>query len=187
MSDLLPLKEAIYEMGLYFNQAPGDDRITAYAKALSNHTPQQVIFAFKQVINSGSAFFPSLAEILKHLRPPEEKREDLAPSIAAEIIQLLRLYGKYDEDRMRQAASQDARLVFLQLGDTSDIRNSENFETMRAQLERLARSVLSRKDAIKKAEELQKIGIVLELPKMAAPKTTFIRQQYLSYEGDDIA
>lgn len=164
MSDLLPLKEAIYEVGLLFNQAPSDDKITAYARALQRYTPQQVTYAFNQVILSGSAFFPSLAEILKHLRPAEERKEDLAPVIVAEMIKLIRAYGKYDESRMMMAASPHAKLAFKALGDTSDIRNSENFETTKAQIERLVKGILASKETTTKSEQLERIGI--SMPKI---------------------
>lgn len=161
MRDLLPIKEAVYEMSLYFNQAPGDERITAYAKALSNYTPKQIIFAFKKVIGDGSAFFPSLAEILKHLKPLESKKEDQAPILAKEILKLIRLYGPMDELNMLEAASEDARLVILALGSTSDLRNSpqENIGTTMAQLERLAKGVLASKDNSEKNAVLESIGI----------------------------
>jgi Golgi nucleoside diphosphatase len=159
---LTALKAAIYEMGLYFNQQPSDDRITAYAKALANYSDKQVIFAFKQVINSGTAFFPSLAEILKHLKPQEETH-DKAPQIAAEMLKLIRWYGKHDEENMLKNASPEARETFLRLGDTQDIRNSENTDTVRAQLERLARSVMQSKQVEVKNKQLENIGIVLPL------------------------
>lgn len=159
MNNLLPIKEAVYEMSLFFNQQPSDERITAYAKALSNYSPKQIIFAFKEVINSGAPFFPSLAEILKHLRLDQEKKEDLAPVIVKEIIGLIRSFGKYNENEMLEAASPDARLVFLAIGNTDDIRNSENFETMQAQLERLTKGILASKINESKSVKLESIGI----------------------------
>jgi hypothetical protein len=166
---LIEIKAAVYEMGLLFNQMPNDEKISAYAKALENYEPRQIVFAFRQVIKSGSAFFPSLAEILKHLQPAKELVQDQAPAIATEIMQLLRWYGPHDEANMIKNASGEAKLVFQALGFTGDIRNSENPDTVRAQLERLARSVLSRKTANDKNAALEKIGIdtgkVLKLQK----------------------
>jgi Golgi nucleoside diphosphatase len=141
---LTALKAAIYEMGLYFNQQPSDDRITAYAKALANYSDKQVIFAFK------------------HLKPQEETH-DKAPQIAAEMLKLIRWYGKHDEENMLKNASPEARETFLRLGDTQDIRNSENTDTVRAQLERLARSVMQSKQVEVKNKQLENIGIVLPL------------------------
>jgi hypothetical protein len=159
MSDLLKIKEAIYEVGLLFNQQPSDEKITAYAKALVNYTPKQIVFAFNQVILSGSAFFPSLAEILKHLRPSVEAVVDRAPQVANEILKALRTYGPHDEANMLLSVSDDAKLTLQAIGYTGDIRNSENYETTKAQIERLARGVLASKDANTKNERLQKIGI----------------------------
>lgn len=156
---LLQLKAAIYQMGLLFNQQPTDERIDAYAKSLINYTEQQVIYAFNQVIKSGSAFFPSLAEIIKHLQPVDSRTTDPAPAVASEIINLIRRYGPHDEKNMIIAASDNAKLVLQKLGYTGDIRNSENIETTKAQLERLARSVLANYSAEMKNEKLKQIGI----------------------------
>lgn len=155
----LLLKAAIYEVGLLFNQQPSDERITAYARALQNYTPGQVTFAFNQIILSGSAFFPSLAEILKFLRPQTEKKEDLAPVIVAEMIRAIRAYGKWDEARMLTTVSEDARQVFQALGNTTDIRNSDNIEITKAQLERLAKGVFAARENAKINTGLEKVGI----------------------------
>lgn len=156
---LLAVKAAIYEMGLRFNQEPSEAKINAYARDLMEYTPDQIIFAFRKVIDSGSAFFPSLAEIIKHLKPSQEAIQDKAPQVANEIIQLLRCYGQYDEVRMLENASEEARLTLLALGHTGDIRNSEMPDVVRAQLERLARGVLGSREATKKNEQLKSIGI----------------------------
>jgi hypothetical protein len=175
---LLAIKSAIYQMGLRFNQEPSDAKITAYAKDLMEYTPEQITFAFRRVIDSGSAFFPSLAEILKHLRPANETSQDLAPQIATEMLNALRTYGPHAELQMLENVSENARLTFLALGYTGDIRNSENIDTVRAQLERLARGVLNSKEAAKKNETLGRIGIdvfgkVLPLKRPEMQKLTF--------------
>jgi hypothetical protein len=175
---LLAIKANIYEMGLRFNQQPTPERINAYAQDLLDYTPEQVTYAFRQVINSGSAFFPSLAEILKHLRPPEERKEDIAPVVVAEMIQLIRAYGKYDESRMMMAASHHAKLAFKALGDTSDIRNSENFETTKAQLERLVKGVLAAKDNKSTMDRLERIGI-------SGPKPDMQKLDFSGFLPDD--
>jgi hypothetical protein len=162
---LLAIKHAIFEMGLKFNQEPSDAKISAYAKDLMAYTPEQINFAFRQVINSGSSFFPSLAEILKHLRPNIETKEDRAPLIVKEIIQAIQSWNKDLEAQMIESVSEDARLCFLAIGNTSYIRNSENFETMSAQLERLVKGVLSVKVNDVKKEKLEKLGIVLDFKK----------------------
>lgn len=159
-ANFMQLKAAIFEMGLLFNQQPSDERINAYAKALQNYTPKQIIYAFKQVINSGSAFFPSLAEILKHLRVDEDRKEDRAPLIVKEIIQAIRSFNQYNEKEMLESVSEDARLVFLAIGNTGDIRNSENFETMQAQLERLVKGVISSKETSIKKEKINQVSTI---------------------------
>lgn len=163
---LIEIKAAVYEMGLLFNQMPNDEKISAYAKALINYEPRQIVFAFNQVIKSGTAFFPSLAEILKHLSPAKEIAQDKAPQVAAEMIQALRWYGPHDEVRMLDSVSKEARLTFQRLGNTADIRNSENTDTVRAQIERLARSVINSNAAQEKNDQLQKIGIVIPFQKI---------------------
>ena len=161
MSDkeFLLRKSAVYQMGLLFNQQPTDERITAYANAWMNYEPNQIIFAFRQVIKSETAFFPSLAEVLKHLRQASEAHIDRAPQIAAEMLRAIRTYGPHEEDKMIDSVSEDARLTFLRLGYTGDIRNSENTDTVRAQLERLARSVIATKEVQNKNKQLEALGI----------------------------
>lgn len=165
---LLAIKAAIYDMGLKFNQEPSDAKITAYAKELLDYTPEQINFAFKQVILSGSAFFPSLAEVLKHLRHTQEKPEDKAPLIATEIINFVRMHHRGVEKNYYHNLSIEAVFVLSHMGGTQDIRDSENFETMRAQLERLSRGVLNQISSSSKKQDLKKIGIsenVLSFPK----------------------
>ena len=152
------VKAAIFEMGLLFNQSPSDEKIKAYAKALENYSPTQITYAFKQVILSGSAFFPSLAEILKHLRPDMQKKEDLSPLIAKEIIQFLRTHHFDLEQDYLHTLSPDAREVFLAIGNSSDLRNSENFEVMNAQLERFIKGFLAVKGNHQKNDRLVQIG-----------------------------
>lgn len=165
MTDLLAIKEAIYEVGLLFNQQPSDEKIAAYAKALVNYSPKQIVFAFNQTILSGSPFFPSLAEILKHLRPAVESAADRAPQVAMEILNAIRTYGPHAEVEMMQMVSEDARHTLLAIGFTGDIRNSENYETTKAQIERLARGVLASRESSVKNEKLERIGVVLPMNK----------------------
>lgn len=161
MKDILPLKEAIYEMGLYFNQQPGDDRITAYAKALSNYTPQQIVYAFKQVINSGSAFFPSLAEILKHLRPAEDSTEDKAAIVTEEIIRYAQAYGYMQIEKAFYAISEDARIAAGSPSFLLEVCNTpfDDLTTLKAQIRRQAKAAFERTVNTAKNEKLQAIGI----------------------------
>ena len=165
MKDLLPLKEAIYEMGLFFNQAPGDDRITAYAKALSNYTPQQVVYAFKQIINSGSAFFPSLAEVLKHLRPVEPSSEDIGNFVANEVIQKVIEFGYYRIGEAYNALSEISRKT---IGENryllTEIANSERDQlpSIRAQIRGMVKSSAEAIKSGKKNQELASLGVNTE-------------------------
>lgn len=183
----LAIKSAIYQMGLRFNQEPSKEKIEAYASDLMAFTPEQITFAFRQVIKSGTAFFPSLAEVLKHLSPVTEAIQDKAPQIAQEILQLLRWYGPHDEVKMLEQASEDARLVFLSIGYTGDIRNSENYETTKAQIERLARGVLSSQAASAKNEQLNKIGIEAKVLSLAKPGMKSLSFNSKPSEGPEIA
>jgi hypothetical protein len=178
---LLAIKASIYEMGLRFNQQPSPERIEAYAIDLMEFTPAQVTYAFRQVINSGSAFFTSLAEVLKHLRPAMDQGQDRAPQVANEMLNALRTYGPHDEENMLKNVSEEARLAFSALGYTGHIRNSENIDTVRAQLERLARSVISSRENAQKNNQLEKIGIVLPMKKPGMKKLDF--NSFLPSEG----
>lgn len=106
---LTAIKAAIYEMGLRFNQQPSNEKIHAYAYDLLAYTPQQITYAFRQVIGSGSAFFPSLAEILAHLRPKEISSEDRANIIAKEIISKTLLAGSYNLKKAMDDLSTEAK------------------------------------------------------------------------------
>lgn len=156
---LLAVKAAIYEMGLRFNQQPTAEKINAYALDLVTYTPEQITFAFREIINSGSAFFPSIAEIISKLKPKEEKREDKAPRIVMEMIKALRDFSQYDESRMLASVSPEARAAFEILGSTHDIRISEEIEIAKAQLERLVKSALSREESVEWQGKLAKVGI----------------------------
>jgi hypothetical protein len=160
----LGIKSAIYQMGLRFNQEPSKEKIEAYANDLMDYTPEQVTYAFRQVINSGSAFFPSISEILKHLRPAEQKKEDQAPMIANEIISFVKMHHFDLEHRYLDTLSPLAREVIQSLGSTQDIRDSENFEIMKAQLERSVKSVIAAKEYSSKVLQLNKIGIKFDGP-----------------------
>lgn len=173
---LIEIKAAVYEMGLLFNQMPNDEKISAYAKALYNYEPRQIVYAFNQVIKSGSAFFPSLAEILKHLTPINTNSIDRAPQIAQEMIQMVRWYGKHDEATMLEKSSPEARVVFEKWGNTDSIRLAENTETIRAQLERLARSVLQSSAIEEKNEQLKQLGIVIPIKRLDKKETQSITQ-----------
>ena len=152
-------KAAIYEMGLLFNQHPNDQRIEAYAKHLASYSPEQITYAFNKVIESGSGFFPSLAEILKHLRPVPLSKEDQAPMIVTEMLTALRDHSQYDEAKMLDSVSDIARAAFIQLGSTYSVRVSENIETTKAQLERLVKGVIARGQQDSQGVELQKLGL----------------------------
>lgn len=169
MNDLLPIKEAVFEMSLYFNQQPNDERITAYAKALSNYTPKQIIFAFKEVINSGTPFFPSLAEILKHLKVESAKSEDIGNFVANEIIQKVIEFGSHRLVEAYEALSPVSKKA---LGDNRyllvEIANSDqdSLPTIRAQIRGMAKSDFEFQKTSDKASKLKLVGIDSKLPEL---------------------
>jgi hypothetical protein len=160
----LQVKAAIYEMGLLFNQPPNDERITAYAKALKDFTPTQICFAFNQVIKSGSAFFPSLAEILKHLQPAKESSEDLAVKAMEEVVRAVIYHGHYQTQRALDSLSESTRKI---VGDDHQllvsIGKSEASElpTLKAQLRNLFRARIESEKAGEQLIQLNRIGIKL--------------------------
>jgi hypothetical protein len=158
----LVIKAAIYEMGLLFNQQPNDEKITAYAKALQNYTPQQIRHAFNQVILSGSAFFPSLAEILAHLRPKEISSDDIGNFIANEVIEKVINFGSYRLREAFDALSDPAKQVIgLNTYLLTEIANSERDQLpmIRAQIRGLAKAANEAHKAGKKNERLERVGI----------------------------
>jgi hypothetical protein len=161
--EFLIIKAAIYEMGLLFNQQPTDERINAYAKALSNYTPAQIKFAFNSVILSGSAFFPSLAEILNHLRPMTPKADDKAAELMEEVVRVAIEHGHNRTERAIAALSPFAREV---LGDDHNqlIRICKSYEdelpTIKAQLRNLFRARLEAKKSDTHNGKLIQLGVV---------------------------
>ena len=162
MSDLLRIKEAVYEMSLFFNQQPNDERITAYAKALQNYTPKQIIFAFKQVIGSGSAFFPSLAEILAHLKPVTIASRESADIVANEVIQkvidlgVYRLGQAYDElSPLAKKAIENNQYILTEIANS----DRDSLTSIRAQLRDMIKAIGESAKAQVKNEKLVQVGI----------------------------
>lgn len=171
MTDLLLIKEAVYEVGLLFNQSPDEAKINAYSRALQNYTPKQITFAFNQVILSGTAFFPSLAEVLKHLKPEEPSINDRANLLVGEAIEAATKYSIYDHGKnVLNEVSDEVRLIILSFGGVRAIGDfpADQNGTLRAQLRDIAKGVLSQQSANKKSDQLQRIGLgnVLQMPEM---------------------
>lgn len=160
--DFLLIKAAVYEMGLLFNQKPDDEKITAYAKALKDFTPAQICFAFNQVIKSGSAFFPSLAEILKHLMPVKESSEDQAIKATEEIVRVAIEHGHNRTQRALDSLSVSTRAL---VGDDHQIilrickSMEDELSTIKAQLRNLLRARIDSQKAGDHLIQLTRIGI----------------------------
>lgn len=130
-----------------------------YLAIEKGYTVNQIGYALAALMQKGARFMPSAYEIESELTPPKEKKEDLAPIIVKEIIQLIRSWHPDLEHRMIEQASDDAKLVFQAIGNTADLRNSESFEIMSAQVERLVKGVLASKDVFAKNTKLESLGI----------------------------
>ena len=187
MSDvkLLERQSAVYQMGLLFNQSPSEDKILAYAKALMNYEPKQIIFAFNQVILSGSAFFPSLAEILGHLKPKQDTSEEIGNFVANEVIQKVIDLGYY---RLNEVYENLSTISKLAIGENryilSEIASSDmdQLPTIRAQLRNMAKSAAEMAKSEKKNTQLEKIGIVLEMK-----KPELMKMDYSQFLPKDLA
>lgn len=161
--EFLVIKAAIYEMGLLFNQQPNDEKITAYAKALSNYSPNQIKFAFNSVILSGSAFFPSLAEILNHLKPMQPKSEDRAAELMEEVVRVALANGYNRIDRAYNELSVNAKAV---LGEDKAtlLRICRSMEdelpTIKAQLRNLFRARIDSQKAEIHNGKLLQLGVI---------------------------
>ena len=150
------LKAVVYEMSLLFNQQPSEERINAYANHLSRFTAEQVIFAFKKEVERGSAFFPSLAELLSHLRPVEISSDDQAAAIADEIMQAI-IHGKSFESLTvlaQKTIGSSSTMRILGNADQSQI------PTNKAQLRMKARSIIERQRMEKREDELAALGVI---------------------------
>lgn len=175
MKDLLPLKEAIYEVGLLFSKPsqPTEAQINAYARALQNYTPKQVTHAFNQVILVDSqAHFPSLAELLGHLRPKEVTSREIGNQVANEVIQKVIDFGFY---RLTEAFEALSDMSKKTIGGNryilNEIANSDKDQltSIRAQIRDMAAAASEQYKADKANAKLESIGItagrVLDFPK----------------------
>lgn len=164
MNDLTPLKEAIFEVGLLFSKAsqPSEAQINAYARALQKYTPAQITHAFNQVVLSGSAFFPSLAEVLAHLKPKGVSTDDIGNFVANEVIQKVIDFGIY---RLNDAFNELSDVSKRTIGENTyllrEIANSDqdSLPTIRAQIRGLAKAATESHKSEKHNEKLNKIGI----------------------------
>ena len=148
--DKINMQQMIYNFGLMFNQQPTPERIEVYADALLPLGEKTVKLAFERIIKSGTAFFPSIAEIYESLNP---KKPDESAMVANEIIKLVRIYGPHAENELMNNASPLAKSVLSHLGSTDSVRSSENTDMIRAQLERLAKSISNKEFYDKKTSE----------------------------------
>lgn len=173
---LLERKSAVFQMGLLFNQQPSEEKITAYARALMNYTPKQITYAFNQVILNGSAFFPSLAEILGHLKPKQDTSEEIGNFVANEVIQKVIDLGYYRLNEVYEKLSDISKIA---IGENryilTEIANSDmdQLPTIRAQLRNMAKSAAEMAKAEKKNTQLEKIGIVLEMKRPELKKMDY--------------
>lgn len=154
--------EALKEYRGLFNKSPNDKDLELYVKMLCPVFEfKQVTWALTEFVKKGSAFFPSCGEIFAQLKVNEPTKEDKAPLIVLEILQAIRLFSQYDELKMIETLSEDARLTLLAIGGTSDLRNSDhdNIGTTKAQLERAVKGILASKSNAMKNESLERIGI----------------------------
>lgn len=157
----LAIKSAIFQMGLRFNQEPSKEKIEAYANDLMGYTPEQITFAFRQVIASGTAFFPSMAEILKFLKPREVTSQDIGNEVANELIDKILEFGRY-KPGLNEALSpvankilEENRYLFLEVLDSE----KNQVPSIRAQIRDLVKAKTEGKKATSYNEKLTKIGI----------------------------
>lgn len=180
--------EALRKYRGLFNKSPDDQALELYGEMLSESFEfKQITWALSQFVKKGSPFFPGCGEIFSLLTPPEEKKEDKAPLIVAEMIQAIRNYGQWDEERMLLSVSDDARAAFKALGPTHDVRNSENIETTKAQLERLVKGVLASKQNAAQKEQLEKIGISAKVISISKNKKPMQTVSYNDFIPKDLA
>lgn len=157
----LAIKSAIYQMGLRFNQEPSKEKIEAYANDLMGYTPEQITFAFRQVIASGTDFFPSMAAILKHLQPKEVTSQDVGNEVANELIEKILEFGRYKQglsealSPVAQKILEENRYLFLEILDSE----KHQVPSIRAQIRDLVKAKTEGKKAASYNEKLAKIGI----------------------------
>jgi hypothetical protein len=164
------IKDAVTAMLIKFNnrlsknQMETESKLADWAEFLAfekGFTVNQVKFALTQLTQTNKTFMPSAYEIADALSVKHESIDHKAPLIVLEILQAVKLFGQYDELKMIETLSEDARLTLSAIGGTSDIRNSDhdNIGTTKAQLERAVKGVLATKSNNIKNNNLERIGI----------------------------
>lgn len=156
MSNEAAIKAAVYEMGLLFNQQPTPERINAYARHLSRFSPEQIVFAFKCEIARGSAFFPSLAEVLSHLRPVEISADSLAADAADEIMRAVVDYARVEDLSPLAQAVIGSTAALRQLGEAPASQMPNN----KAQLRMKAKAVVEKQRAQNHDAKLKRLGLL---------------------------
>lgn len=157
----IEIRAAIEEMGHCFLKKPDDTQVEVYARGLERFSTEQVIFAFNQVIESGSDFFPSLGRILSYLRPKDQDPEGMAAVIADEIVNTAANFGYMQTGAAFLTLSPTAKLVCGSSSRLLDICNTErdNLTTVKAQLRKQAIGVLSQQKTNIHNEKLVEIGL----------------------------
>jgi hypothetical protein len=164
------IKEAVTAMLIKFNnrlsknQMEPESKLKDWAEFLAfekGYTVTQIMFALTELTKTNKTFMPSAYEIADALSVKQESIDHKAPLVVLEILQAIKLFGQYDELKMIETLSEDARFTLLALGGTSDIRNADqdNLGTTKAQLERAAKGVLAAKTNSIKNERLERLGI----------------------------
>lgn len=164
------IKDAVTAMLIKFNnrlsknQMEPESKLKDWAEFLAfekGFTVTQIMFALTELTKTNKTFMPSAYEIADALSVKHESIDHKAPLIVLEILNAIKLFGQYDELKMIETLSEDARLALLAIGGTSDIRNADNdnLGTTKAQLERAAKGVLAAKTNNVKNQNLERLGI----------------------------
>lgn len=154
-------KACIYEMSQLFSQKVSDIKIEAYAKMLRPYSVAQITMAFSNIVKKGSDFFPSCSRVIAEIMPTEN-REDVAQSMADNIVNQVLRFGRYQQREMGSYLTKPEKMALQRIGGCLTIldSNKDDMPTIRAQLRRTCNSVLSIGEVEKKQEVMGKLALV---------------------------
>lgn len=144
------------------NQRESESNLSDWASYLAiekGYKVSQIGFALSELMKSGLTFMPSAYEIEAQLIPNEISIADKAAVIVSELMTFFRLHHHDLENKYIHTLSNDSLNILRSIQDSRIYRDSENFETSKAQLERFIKGVLASKTSNIKNESLERIGI----------------------------
>lgn len=138
-------KEQIYDalakLAVLFDEPPSEERLFAMCEVLSTYPMSDITLAIKRATIE-SERFPTIARLVKYMKPDAILIEDVSNQVASEIIASISRYGRYNYTEAKKSMSDIAVQVVECFGGWSLIceTTQSNLGILRAQLRDIAKS-----------------------------------------------